>query len=218
MDDDDARTALQLLVEAYQTSQHERFHIDRRRWMPLGMVAAVCCKPSEQQAVHVPVSRGYVVDGRQPVRHGSIADVLCMLAESAAAHLSTFMDAPTPTHWLPVMEVLEGSRRGAAEAFGEGVWGLPWRDFVSACLRLGLLDERDTVAFVRHCSKLGMLMSCSAGDSPQVAVCMSPGSVPSHTTRLVDPIPGLVVTSGHVSTSRSAEVSIRVFWRDQNSG
>jgi hypothetical protein len=164
--------AVREVFTTFTALQHELFGDDVSRWQRLGLVAAVSCVASASQqrcmywrvdasAVHSISSSAVVSSGVKPV--------LEQLLVAASMHLTTFVDAGIPERWEAAVRVVQDDwKRGAV--FGEGVWMVPWRDFVTLAEHsLCMVGEAETLDFARHVEKIGALLVLGGGVDGEVS-------------------------------------------------
>ncbi len=154
----DAEAAMREVFTTFMALQRELFGDDASRWQRLGLVGAVGCILRKQRCMHWQLHE--LASGTLPasvVVSTGVKPVLQQLLVAASMHLSNFVDASIPDRWKVVRVVQDERKRGLV--FGEGVWMVPWREFVtraqhSLCMR----DEADTLAFARHVEKIGAVL------------------------------------------------------------
>jgi hypothetical protein len=100
------------------------------------------------------------------VASSGVKPVLQQLLVAASMYLTSFVDAPIPDRWEAAVRMVQDDRKCSA-VFGEGVWMVPWREFVThAQHSLCMVGEAETLAFARHVEKIGavLLLGCGVDD------------------------------------------------------
>ncbi len=166
---DRAEAAMREVFTTFTALQHALFGDDVSRWQRLGLVAAVSCAPSklhcmywrlDASAVHSLPASVVVLSGVKPV--------LQQLLVAASMHLTSFVDAPIPDRWESAVRVVQDERKRGA-VFGEGVWMVPWRDFVTQAEHsLCMVGEAEALAFARHVEKTGAVFLLGGGVDDKV--------------------------------------------------
>jgi hypothetical protein len=148
----------------FMALQRELFGDEVSRWQRLGLVAAVCCVPLKQRCMYW--QRGVRATDTLPasvVVLSGVKPVLQQLLVAASVHLTTFVDAGIPDRWEAAVRVVQDERKRGV-VFGEGVWMVPWRDFVvRAQHSLCLVGDAEALAFARHVEKIGAVLLLGGG-------------------------------------------------------
>jgi hypothetical protein len=98
-----------------------------------------------------------------------VKPVLQQLLVAASMHLTSFVDASIPDRWDASVRVVQDDRKRSA-VFGEGVWMVPWRVFVTQAEHsLCMVGEAETLAFGRHVEKIGAVLLLGCGVDSEVS-------------------------------------------------
>jgi hypothetical protein len=115
----------------FMALQHELFGDNASRWQRLGLVAAVSCIRRKQRCMQWQLhERATDTLPASVVVSSGVKPVLQQLLAAASMHLSNFVDASIPDRWEVAVRVVQGERKRGV-VFGEGVWMVPWREFVT---------------------------------------------------------------------------------------
>jgi hypothetical protein len=162
----DVEAAMREVFTTFTALQQELFGDDGSRWQRLGLVAAVSCVPLQQRCVYWRLDSDASAACTFPasgVAASGVKPVLQQLLVAASMHLMNYVDTAIPDRWEAAARVVQSERsRGAV--FGEGVWMVPWCDFVTHSLRsLCMRDDVEALAFARHVEKTGAVVLLSGG-------------------------------------------------------
>jgi hypothetical protein len=98
-----------------------------------------------------------------------VKPVLQQLLVAASMHLSNFVDASIPDRWEAAVRVVQDERKRSV-VFGEGVWMVPWRDFVTPAEHsLCMIGDAEALTFARHVEKIGAVFLLGGGVDDKVS-------------------------------------------------